>query len=347
MMCPVRRPTVALAGLVLLAAAVVAAHAARRPARRPEPRQPCAPCSDPASSTGPAGSRSMRPGTSSSPTPATAASSWCRPAAGVARRPPCPGRARRHARRRQLHGAGGPSGTRAPWRSTGDGDVFVAEATAQRVQEVRRRLAHRRHGGRHRHGGLQRGRPRRHGERARRADRGGGGRERETSSSPTRPTAGCAWCPAASDHALRAGRDGRATSSPWPAPACAGAAGQGGPLRAAQLWNPVAVTLDARGRSPRRRQRRPVGAAGAVRRAAGTFYGIDDRRGRHRRGRGRHGELRALRRRRAAGQRADRRAERPPRTGRRPDGRALRHRRLHARHPGRARRRPDAARPDA
>ena len=41
-----------------------------------------------------------------------------------------------------------------------------------------------------------------------------------------------------------------------------------------------------------------------------------------------------------ARQRADGRAQRPPRPGRRPDGRALRDRRLHARHPGRPRRRP-------
>ena len=91
-----------------------------------------------------------------------------------------------------------------------------------------------------------------------------------------------------------------------------GSAGQGGPLGTAQLWNPVAVALDGGRRPPRGRQRRPVRAAGAVRWRRDVLR-IGRRRRGHRRGRRRHGRLRALRRRRAAGERAHRRAQRPPR----------------------------------
>ena len=60
----------------------------------------------------------------------------------------------------------------------GHGDIFVAEATAQRVQEVRAGDAHRRDGGRHGRRRLQRRRARRHRQRARPAHRCGGGRGR-------------------------------------------------------------------------------------------------------------------------------------------------------------------------
>ena len=207
-----------------------------------------------------AASRSARTGTSSWPTPGTAACSWCRPApvssTACASGPgtpstlaggSCTGRRRprtpdRRGRRRSRATSSSPRPRRSASRRCGRpvGPVVTVAG--------------------HRHGRLQRGRARRRRQRARRADRRGGGRGRRPLHRRHRqlPGAGAAG---RDRHALRAGRGGRPPLHRG-RHGCVRSSGQGGPLAAAQLWNPVAVTLDARGRSPRGRQRRPVRAAG-------------------------------------------------------------------------------------
>ena len=101
-------------------------------------------------------SRSMRPATSSSPTPATAASLVV--PARTGRRYGLHAADRAGPPRSPAGTAAGPapSDTRAAWPSTRTGDVYVAEATAQRVQVVRAGSGAVGDGGRHRHGRLQR-----------------------------------------------------------------------------------------------------------------------------------------------------------------------------------------------
>ena len=323
MMCAVRRLTVALAGLVSLPPLWswrgMPAAAGRRRRRR---RRRCAPCSGPGVLDTPGGIALDAAGdlfvadTGHCRVLVVPGPHRCprRPARrGPVTRPRSPGAA---ARGRRL-----PRATRAAWRSTRQGDVFIAEATAQRVQEVRAGSPRRGDRGGHGHGA---------------ASTGTG--SHATASELDEPTgvavdaagdlfiADTANCRvrvrARGDQPRSSGRPcAPAASSPWPAPVCAGAPGRAGPSRTAQLWNPVAVTLDAAGDllvADSGDQSVLLAPSGG----GGTFYGIGGRRRRHRRGRGRHGQLRALRRRRAAGQRADRRAERPPRPGPRPDGRA-------------------------
>ena len=186
----------------------------------------------------------MRPGTSSSPTPVTAACSWCLPAAGL-----LDGLHVRPGHAATLAGGsctgpgriGHPSGVAVD----GHGDVYIAEATAQRVQEVRA------------------------GSRGvvTVAGTGTGGFNGDglaaTASELDQPT-GVAVDGRVTFHRRHGqlpgpraarGRDhdlfGQAVTAGHlftvAGTGVCGSAGQGGPVRSAQLWNPVAVTLDAAG----------------------------------------------------------------------------------------------------
>ena len=126
------------------------------------------------------------------------------------------------------------------------GDVYIAEATAQRVQVVRPTGPRRgRAGGRHGTGGLQRGRPHRHGRRARRADRRG---RRRAGDVFIADTANCrvrvlaARTATVFGQAMTAGHLYTVAGT-----GVCGTAGQGGPVAAAQLWDPVAVAVDSAG----------------------------------------------------------------------------------------------------
>ena len=134
MMCPVRRPSVALAGLASLAASAGGA-AGGGPGGGRGRRRRCAPCWAPASWTRPAGSLSMRPGDLFVADTGHCRVLWCRPRAGTRTGCTC-GRAVRHPGRGACSGAGSighPSGVAVD----AQGDVYIAEATAQRVQVVR------------------------------------------------------------------------------------------------------------------------------------------------------------------------------------------------------------------
>ena len=142
------------------------------------------------------------------------------------------------------------------------GDVFVAEATAQRVQEVRAgsrtavTVAGTGAAGFNGDGLAATA------ERARPADRGGGRRGRATSSSPTRPTAGCACCrrPARTlfGQAVTAGHLYTVAGT-----GVCGSAGQGGPAAGGPAVEPGRRRRRRRRRPAGGRQRRPVRAAGA------------------------------------------------------------------------------------
>ena len=135
MMCAVRRLSVALAGLVSLAAVAVGGGCAAAAAggTAPAVRTVVGPgvLDEPGRDRARCGREPLRRRHRPLPRPRRAV-----PERHPRRTAP-PGRARRDARRRQLHRARVASGTRAAWPSTGTGDIFIAEATAQRVQEVR------------------------------------------------------------------------------------------------------------------------------------------------------------------------------------------------------------------
>ena len=111
-----------------------------------------------------------------------------------------------------------------------------------------------------------------------------------------------------------------------------GTAGQGGPAADAQLWNPVAVAVDGAGDLLVADSGDQSVLLAAVQ--GGDHYGTTIGAGDLGVVVGGTGELRAVSRRRAVRHRPDGGAQRPPRPRRRPHRCAVRHRRLHARHPG-------------
>ena len=287
-MCAVRRLSVVLAGLVTLARG----RGGRRGRLGPVLRRGggrCAPWSARPARHRRAASPSMRPATCSSPTPGIAACSWSCPrtgssdglqvraghaatlAGGAARarldRPP-DRRGRRLGRgrlRRRGHGAAGPGIV----RPTGSRRVVTVAGTGRPASTAT-------------------GSPARPASSTNRP--GWRSTPPATSSSPTRPTAGCGSCAATT-----------ARSSGGPVTAghlttvagtgVCGSAGQGGPLAAAQLWNPVAVAVDRAGDlfvADSGDQSVLLAPAPAGR------TGHAGRRGRHRRGRGWDGGLRAV-----------------------------------------------------
>ena len=190
MMCAVRRLPVALAGLVSLAAAGGSAAGRGGGAAPPVVR----------TVVGPGVSRRARRDRARCgreplrrrhrPLPGLGRAGPGRDA----RRPAAPAGTSRHVRRGHLRGPPRPSGTRAPWPSTGRRRLHRRGHRAARPGGAGR-LAHRGHRGRHGHGGLQRRRARRP-RRASSTSRPGWRSTRPaTSSSPTPPTAGCASCP--------------------------------------------------------------------------------------------------------------------------------------------------------
>ena len=156
--------------------------------------RPCAPSWGPPPSTGPPGSRSMRPGTSSSPTRTTAASLVAARPRRPARRAARPTGAHRHVGRRQLHRVRGDRTPERCRRRQARRRVHRRGDRAARAGGALR-VAGRGDGGRHRLGRLQRERPRRRGRASSTSQRAWRWTARATSSSPTRPTAGSACCP--------------------------------------------------------------------------------------------------------------------------------------------------------
>ncbi len=141
------------------------------------------------------------------------------------------------------------------------GDVYIAEATAQRVQVVRpagRAVVTVAGTGRAGFNGDGLAGP----ASAARPTDGGGGRRggrpvhrrhgQLPGAGPTGPTSTLFGQAGDAGHLSTVAGTG-----------VCGSAGQGGPLAAAQLWNPVAVTVDRARRPARGRQRRPVRAPGA------------------------------------------------------------------------------------
>ena len=110
-----------------------------------------------------------------------------------------------------------------------------------------------------------------------------------------------------------------------------GTAGQGGPVAAAQLWDPVAVAVDGAGDLLVADSGDQSVLLAAVQ--GGSHYGTAVGAGDIGVVVGGTGTLRAVSRRRALRHRPDGGAQRPSRPRRRPHRRAVRHRRLHARHP--------------
>ena len=229
-----------------------------------------------------------------------------------------------------------PWATRPGWRSTRAGDVYVAEATAQRVQEIR--------GG----GGARTPPP----QLVTVAGTGTAGFNGDglagTASELDQPTgvavdgAGDVFIADTANCRVRVlpAHDGTVFGHPVigrvlttvAGTGVCGSAGQGGPMTGAELSNPVALALDgpadllvADGGD------QSVLLASA---AGGTYWGTSGRGGRHRRGRRWDGGLRAVSRGRAVGDRRDGRAQRPPGRGGRAHRRAVRERRVHARGAG-------------
>ncbi len=234
----------------------------RRAGPRRGARPRCAPWWAPASWTRRVASRSMRRGTCSSPTPGTAGWSWCRSRAGTRLRAAPAARSRRHARRGQCSGAGGighPTGVAVDAR----GDVYIAEATAQRVQVVRPTG------------------PRTAVTVAGTGQAGfNGDGLAATASELDEPTrrggrrAGDLFIADTANCRVRRARGrerrrlfGQAMTAGHlytvAGTGVCGTAGQGGPVAAAQLWDPVAVAVDSARRPGGGRRRRPVRAAGA------------------------------------------------------------------------------------
>ena len=330
---PVLRTPVSLAGLAGLAA-LVAVHSPRGGRRRRRKR-----CHRAVVRTvvGPgsarvrrAGSRSMRPATSSSPTAGTAVWCWCRRGPGrptaCTSAPATPSRlvGGSCAGRGSL---GHPSGLAVD----AQGDVYIAEATAQRVQEVRA------------------------GGRPAAVTVAGTGRAgfngdglAGTASELDEPTgialdgAGDLFIADTANCRVRvlAARSTTVLGRPVTAghvstvlgTGICGSTGQGGPLGVGRAVGPRRRGGRRHRRRARRRQRRPVRPLGDDRVADVLRHAGRGRR--HRGHRGRHRELRAVSRRRALRDGAGGRAQRPPGPRRRRGQCAVRERRLHARPPG-------------